>query len=169
MSERISKKNVEALFNAFVKAIGGHIATNYNDIGGYDLNYSQYGGFEINRIMNDSGGLTQPFGMTRRKTTEMYYTLSFAIKAIEEARRLDAKKAETPDKELYNVCDYGHDTQSAIRRLPTSGGAAVLVCREHYQKEIAWRKAENARGVAYKYDLPTWDSLELVAAPIRQS
>jgi hypothetical protein len=62
------------------------------------------------------------------------------------------------------ACDYGHDA-GEVRRLPTSGGAAVNVCRQHYNKEIAMRKRRNAKeglsGEA-RFDTPSYSSLEKV-------
>ena len=46
-------------------------------------------------------------------------------------------------------CDYGHDTQNGVRILPIDGGN-VLICHEHFLKEIASRS-----------DLPDWEDLKV--------
>lgn len=46
-----------------------------------------------------------------------------------------------------------------VRTLPLGGGANLIVCRACFDHEMAWRKAENQRGVAQSWDIPDWDSL----------
>jgi hypothetical protein len=40
-----------------------------------------YGGWNIEEIVNEGGAVTHPFNLARRKTSEMYNTLCFAIRA----------------------------------------------------------------------------------------
>lgn len=46
-----------------------------------------YGGCVIEEIMNEGGGVTQPFGSQRRKPQEFCDTINFAIKALEYRKR----------------------------------------------------------------------------------
>lgn len=68
-----------------------------------------------------------------------------------------------------NVCDYSHDTSAEIRRLPTSGDSAVLICYKHYLHEMQFRRERNRELVAGGnpqniFDLPAWNSLEIYSA-----
>lgn len=58
---------------------------------------------------------------------------------------------------MINYCDFGHQTKNEIRRLPTSGDAAMLVCRLHHQHEMKYR-AENHPNDPR----PEWSDLEVV-------
>lgn len=60
-----------------------------------------------------------------------------------------------------NTCDHDHDTRDEIRRLPTSGSTAVLVCRKHYLEEIKFRRERNLVDGIEKFDLPRWEDLEV--------
>lgn len=44
-----------------------------------------------------------------------------------------------------NACDYGHEVSGAgqVRRLDTGGGSGAYLCREHWKKEMEWRKERN--------------------------
>lgn len=66
----------------------------------------------------------------------------------------------TKHRSLSPYSDGGHDCSDEIRRLPTSGGAAVLVCYLHFLTEITWRRDRIREGVPY--DLPLWDNLKVV-------
>lgn len=82
---RTTRKQVEGIFAVFVNSIHGHVATDYNDVGGYSLDYaSAYGGYRVERVENEQGGVTTPLGNTRRPATEMWHTLYFATDAIAE-------------------------------------------------------------------------------------
>lgn len=85
---RISKSHVVGLFEHLVKALGGHIATSYNDVDGYQLDYNPvYGGYNIVQIANEGGGQSQPFGSERHGASEMWYMMRFALRAIEVAQK----------------------------------------------------------------------------------
>ena len=79
---RTSKKQVQGIFEVFVKAIHGHVAKDYKDVGGYRLQYHFNQGYSIEQIYNEQGGITEPFGSTIRKAEEMWYTLYFAMDVI---------------------------------------------------------------------------------------
>ena len=60
-------------------------------------------------------------------------------------------------------CDGGYCTREAgeVRRLPTGGNSAAILCRSCYEYEIAYRRERNkelAKDCAF--DLPAWDSLK---------
>lgn len=80
---RTTRKQVEGIFAVFIKVIGGHVATSYNDVGGYRLDY--YQGYNVEQIINEGGGIKHPFGPQRRKAEEMWNTLYFAIDAVRVA------------------------------------------------------------------------------------
>ena len=52
-------------------------------------------------------------------------------------------------------CDHGHQADE-IRRLPTGGEGAMLVCRRHYNEEMTYRATS---GFASLQKFPTWASL----------
>lgn len=82
-----SKKQVENKFKFFIEAIGGKVASSYNDVGGYRLDYAScYGGYNIEQISNDSGAVSHPFGCARKKAGEFWDTLDFAGRASEAVR-----------------------------------------------------------------------------------
>jgi hypothetical protein len=84
---RTTNEQVKNMFVQFVETIGGTIAARYDDVGGYRLDHNPtYGGFVIERIHNEHGGVTRPFGDMRRKNSEMWDTLRFAIDAIHAAQ-----------------------------------------------------------------------------------
>jgi len=56
--DRYSRKDAEMAFDRLVKAIGGRVATSYNDVGAYRLDYAGcYGGFNVERIINEQAEL----------------------------------------------------------------------------------------------------------------
>ena len=52
-------------------------------------------------------------------------------------------------------CDHNHIADE-VRRLPTGADGAMLVCRRHYNEEMAYRATG---GFASIQDFPSWDSL----------
>jgi hypothetical protein len=90
--ERITKAQITRIFEQWVKAIGGKVATSYNDKGGYRLDHnSVYGGWKIEQIMNDAGGVDdRVFGYYRMSNTNFYLALSAAIETI---RQYEVNKA----------------------------------------------------------------------------
>lgn len=60
-----------------------------------------------------------------------------------------------------NGCDYGHETVKETRRLPIGGDSAVIVCYQHYLKEISFRQERNKElDKSCQFDLPKWEDLE---------
>jgi hypothetical protein len=89
MSDRCTRKDVEAHFERLIKAIGGRVASDYKDVGAYRLDWNAtYGGGNIERIVNAQGGVTQPFGITRRNATEFVSAAYFAIDVLAERDRV---------------------------------------------------------------------------------
>ena len=87
MSERITAKQVEGLFKTFTQACGKHVASSHKDVGGWQIDYnSSYGGWSIEEVTSSSGALSDVLDSTRRPTTEMWYTMHFALRAIEACR-----------------------------------------------------------------------------------
>lgn len=84
MADRITKSQIKSMFALFLKSIGGRPAQEYNDVGGYLLDYNPvYGGYSIERISNQAGGVSEPFGASKMKPQEFWYAMRFAMDAIE--------------------------------------------------------------------------------------
>jgi hypothetical protein len=85
--DKYTRKDAEAAFDRLIKAIGGRIATSYNDVGAYRLDWNGvYGGGNIEQITSESGGVRQPFGAQRRNAREFCDSVRFAVDALEQAR-----------------------------------------------------------------------------------
>lgn len=84
--ERTTRKHVESAFKAFVSEMGGHVAVDYKDAGGYLLDHG-YGGVVVARICNEHGGQSNPFGHRRMSSSEAYHTLWFAVEVLRHAKR----------------------------------------------------------------------------------
>ena len=81
---RTTKEQLQNKFEQFVKAVGGKVASEYNDEGGYSLdNQPIYGGWVVEQVVNDAGSIHHPFGPARKKAGELWDALDFAIRAIE--------------------------------------------------------------------------------------
>ena len=57
-------------------------------------------------------------------------------------------------------CDYGHEAEE-VRLLPTGGGGNMIVCREHYTREIMFRFTRNKEMGRKGFQLPRWDDLKI--------
>lgn len=80
---RTTKKDVELVFERFVKTSGNRIARSWDDVGGWQLDYdSCYGGWQIQVIANSNGGVSLPFGSERFNHSSMCSNLWFAEKAL---------------------------------------------------------------------------------------
>ena len=98
MSDRITDKMVRSLFVHFTHASGHRIARDYKDVGGWRLDYNGvYGGYVIEQIFNSSGAVSQPFGSSRRKAQEMWYSMHFAMRALEN-RKASRTRAIAADR-----------------------------------------------------------------------
>jgi len=58
-------------------------------------------------------------------------------------------------------CDFGEQVKE-VRQLKC-GDSNLLLCYKHYWEEIEFRKDANKHlDVENRFDLPTWESLEIV-------
>lgn len=87
MAERITDKNVRNFFPIFAKAMGKRVAKAYNDVGAWRLDHDGMYGYAIEEISNVGGGVSMPFGYTRRKASEMWYAMRFALDALAARKR----------------------------------------------------------------------------------
>ena len=88
---RTTKKEVKAVFERFCDVNGYGVAENYNDVGKYELNYAScYGGYVIQKISNEAGGVSQPFGYKRRTAGEFVDCLRFAMDVVYINSKLQA-------------------------------------------------------------------------------
>jgi hypothetical protein len=86
-SNRITRRHVESVFDSFLNSVGGRKAESYKDVGGYTLDYAAvYGGYQVERISNEGGGVSLPFGHGRRSTKEMYDVMAFAIRVLDDIK-----------------------------------------------------------------------------------
>lgn len=77
---RITKKDLQAMFNRFVKASG-------NDPEKIRLDHiACYGGYMVERDY-PGGGCENPYGSYRMSAKEMYRALYFACNVLEEKKR----------------------------------------------------------------------------------
>lgn len=58
-----------------------------------------------------------------------------------------------------NTCDHGHDTLDKVRSLPIGGSGNVIICKEHFHKEMAFRKERINGGVPF--DIVKWEDLKI--------
>lgn len=83
---RVTRKNIEGVFELFCKAIGQPYSLTMPaqpDESTLYLDYaSEYGGWVIARRYPDTSE-TRPFGDTRRSAREMWETLYFALRTLE--------------------------------------------------------------------------------------
>ena len=85
--DRCTRKDAEAQFSRLITVMGGRVAKDYKDVGAYRLDWnSTYGGGNIERIVSDTGGVSQPFGHTRKGAREFCEMCRFAIYTLTELR-----------------------------------------------------------------------------------
>lgn len=61
-------------------------------------------------------------------------------------------------------CDGSHcwHSHGEVRVLPAGGSSNLILCRACYEHELSFRRERNRDlGTAFKFELPTWDSLEV--------
>ncbi len=86
--DRITRKNVEGLFETLCKAMGKRIATDYNDVGAWGLEYiACYGGWVIYEITSEGGAQRHPIVDNRNTNREMWEAMRFALRAMEAMGR----------------------------------------------------------------------------------
>lgn len=104
MSDRYTKKDAIAAFNRLVAVIGGHVAKNSRDDGGYMLDHNGvYGGCKVEQVgcfphrPNPDGspacGVSDVFGAARKTAREFCDAVYFAeqvIRAMEGHERITA-------------------------------------------------------------------------------
>ena len=89
--ERITKKQVEGIFQVYLHTTGRKPASRYDDVGGYYLDDNgAYGGFVVCQVLEGTA-ITCPFGDGRRKAREMWDCLHFALRAHEDFERTNGK------------------------------------------------------------------------------
>lgn len=87
--DRYSRKDATAAFHRLVHAIGGRVATSYNDVGAYRLDWNPtYGGGNIERIENAQGGVSQPWGASRMNARAFCHMVHFAICTLGQKERM---------------------------------------------------------------------------------
>jgi len=92
--ERYTRNDAIAAFDRLIAAIGGRVANHYNDVGAYRLDWNGvYGGGNIEQVINEQGGVRQPFGQSRHNAREFCDMVRFALDAIEENKRIIHKIA----------------------------------------------------------------------------
>jgi hypothetical protein len=98
--ERHTRKDAEAQFKRLVAAIGGRIAVDYKDVGAYRLDWNPiYGGGNIERIYNDKGAVTQPWGARRMNAREFSDFVYFSMNTLAERDRLSQGQMVNPNRE----------------------------------------------------------------------
>jgi hypothetical protein len=86
--DRWTTKDIESLFDTFLKASGNRKAEDYKDVGGMRLDHnSVYGGYVIEQIVNDAGAIRHPYGDRRFGPTELANILTFYIRAKTDTRK----------------------------------------------------------------------------------
>ena len=63
-----------------------------------------------------------------------------------------------------NNCDGGHclSNKGEVRRLPTGGDSAAILCRACFGHELRFRRDRNRDlSEAAKFALPAWNDLEV--------
>jgi hypothetical protein len=82
--DRITRKNVEGMFETLCKVMGKRIATDYNDVGAWRLDYiACYGGWVIEEVCNEAGGIRHPIVDNRKGNRDMWEAMRFALRTLE--------------------------------------------------------------------------------------
>lgn len=89
--DKWTRKDADAQFERLVKAIGGRVATSFDDHGAYQLDWNAtYGGGVIERISANSSGVSQPFGSQRHSAKDFCNMVHFAMRVLEQTRQTSA-------------------------------------------------------------------------------
>lgn len=81
---RVTKDQIEHVFRFWCIGVGGHEATSYKDVGGYQLDYSN-GGVRVEKIVSEGGGLRDI--SPRLSKREVYDWLRAGDIACDESKR----------------------------------------------------------------------------------
>lgn len=95
MATRVTRQQVEYWFARLAEALGvSTVAWTFEDgksvahVGAWGLDYNPtYGGYVIYEIMNNGGGVREPFGPYRQRPAQFVQTCRFALDALDIARR----------------------------------------------------------------------------------
>lgn len=89
--ERITNQMLRKRLEYYATMVGGHIATSYQDIGGYRID-KNIGGYRIELITNSSGGcMDVSFRGTKR---ELYDWINAGIETIRQIQKQKDLKGE---------------------------------------------------------------------------
>jgi hypothetical protein len=80
---RVTKQDLEGMFNRFLRNIKARKDNGHYDIGSFHLDYAPiYGGYKIEQI-GEFGSCAYPFSSRRLPAREMYEALYMACTALE--------------------------------------------------------------------------------------
>ena len=62
-----------------------------------------------------------------------------------------------------HFCDHGHSTEGEVRLLSYGkSGVNLILCRDHFDAEMAYRKERITGGACYKsFQILKWDNLKV--------
>ncbi len=122
MSQRITKKHVEEVFEVFCSVARFRKSRAYNDMGGLKLAWNFNNLATVERSSN-TGGVFHPFGELAMTGREMNAALHFAMRVIEDGRH----KPSIPEKgfEHYEELETPFGTMSLH---PTGQNSIMLQC-----------------------------------------
>lgn len=105
MARRPTESRMREMFQSFVEALGGWVAKDHNDVGGFQLNIVQ-GYYVIQQVVREGGGVSDPFGSTGRTPEEMAAILMTGAKIATAAKAI--KRAElTTGKDTAVLIAFG--------------------------------------------------------------
>lgn len=88
MADRYTRKDAQAAFERLIAALGGRVATTWNDVGAYRLDYNGiYCGYVVERVTSEGGSVTRPLGDQRRTAREFCDAVYFAGQVLREMAR----------------------------------------------------------------------------------
>lgn len=86
MTERYTRKDAERAFKLLCETTGHRVATQWDDVGAWQLDYAAcYGGYVVHEVLDH--GIREPMGSRRRPAREFCSTVNFAVRAFESAAR----------------------------------------------------------------------------------
>lgn len=101
----------------------------------------------------------QKIADTLNKAAEIHTEIAVVARNLSKAITSDIKE---------DYCDSAYNDErtscsmSGVRVLPTGSSSNALLCKNHFDHEIEWRKRENKRLADFaKFDLPEWDDLKV--------